>query len=470
MPTFQPKRFEQILAQMIAKIVARTDLSDVADTSAVKHVLAAAARSDDEQYYQMSLLLKLFSIDTAAGDDLDARAKDIQPGTLFRMQANKSSGQVIFTRTGTSGTVTIPSGTKVKTASGQIFSTTTTVSITPTSPQQIAGHGVGRDSNAAAATADQAGSAGNVASSTIVSFQQKPTGVDEVVNPDPFQNGADKESDDSFRQRLKAFVAGLARCTVQAIEANVQGQQDPVTGAVALFVKVIEDLLDRGNVTVYIDDGTGSAESTATVSGENLTNGLSGPPPNSAVGGEQYLYFDNKPINNAAAKTITSSTRGVLTQNVDYYLNAPHGQFYSVTPLVTGEVITADYTYYTGLIQFVQKLIDGDPADRATYPGLRAAGILAAVATPQIMIQTVAATITVKDGYVQGDVKTAVKEAVKSYINSLGISGDVIKAELSKRMMEVDGVYNLSLSTPASDVILLDDQLARTTDVNIVIS
>ena len=92
MPKFVPKRHEQILAKMIAKVIARTNLSDVADSSYVKHILAAAARQDDEQYYQMTLLLQLFSIDKATGDDLDARAKDIQPATIIRIPAAKATG------------------------------------------------------------------------------------------------------------------------------------------------------------------------------------------------------------------------------------------------------------------------------------------------------------------------------------------------------------------------------------------
>ena len=59
MPRFTTKRFEQILATMVAKVVTRTDLSDVSDSSVIKQLLAAAAEEDDEQYYQMMLLLQL---------------------------------------------------------------------------------------------------------------------------------------------------------------------------------------------------------------------------------------------------------------------------------------------------------------------------------------------------------------------------------------------------------------------------
>ncbi len=182
MPRFQPKRHEQIFKQMIARLVARTDLSDVGDVSVWKHVLAAASRQDDEQYYQMVLLLLLFSIDTATGDDLDERAKDIQPSVISRILSAKSVGTVVFSREGTTGTVSIPTGTLVKTSAGLVFRTTTTGTISPTSGEQVAGNGVGRDSNLVSVIAEEAGLAGNVSVGTVSKFVSKPSGVDEVTS------------------------------------------------------------------------------------------------------------------------------------------------------------------------------------------------------------------------------------------------------------------------------------------------
>ena len=291
-----------------------------------------------------------------------------------------------------------------------------------------------------------------------------------MSSPAPRRKGLDKESDDSFRARLKQYIASLPRSTVEAIEQGVLGLSDPVTGATVLYVKVIEDYVNRGNFAVYVDDGTGTAETTQAVVGENVTLGLAGPPPDSAVGGEQYLYLDNKPVKGGVPFTLTSSVRGALVQNTDYTLNPAAGQIFFTPALVTGEVITADYTYFTGLLQYIQKIVDGDAADRTNFPGLRAAGTYAVVLTPQILIQTISVSATVKEGFVAADVRTAVKDAIKRYINGLGISGDVIRNEIIKRIMEVNGVYNLSLTTPAADVILLDDQLPRTTDANITVT
>lgn len=470
MPKFQTKRFEQLLADMIARVIARTDMSDVSDVSVVKHVLAAAARADDEQYYQMVNMRELFSIDSATGEDLDERAKEIQPADITRRDATKATGSVVFSRNGTTGSVTIPIGTKVKTAGGVVFTTTTTGNITPASGEQISGHGVGRDSNLVSVVADVPGAAGNVVASTVVKFVSKPAGVDEVTNPSKFANGSDEESDDSFRNRIRNYVRALGRSTVVALENGVLGAQDPSTGATILFSKAVEDEVSLGNVTLYIDDGTGTAETTASMVGENVTLGLSGPPVDSAVGGETVLYLDKKPIKDSNPFTVTSSTRGALTRNTHYTLNPASGQLVFDPALTTGEVITATYTYYQGLIALGQKIVDGDPNDRTTYPGIRAAGILVIVKTPQVLIQNVVCTLTVQDGFDQAATETLVRTAIRDYINNLPVSGDVVRAELFKRIMSVSGVVNVVLTTPNADVIILDNQLARTTDGNITVS
>jgi uncharacterized phage protein gp47/JayE len=608
MPKFQTKRQQQIQRQMFAHVVTNTDLSDLADSSGVKHVLTAAARSDSEQYHQMLLLLALFSIDKAAGDDLDERAKDIQPGDISRIQATKASGTVVFSRVGVTGTVTISVGQKVKTAAGVVFTTTSVGTIANGN----------NDSNAVGVIADEAGSDGRVASGTVIRFVSKPAGVDSVTNASAFVTGGlDKETDPAFRQRLKDYVAGLARCHLLGIEANLIGQEDPVTGAVVMSVKAVEDNVDRGNVTIYVDDGTGTAESstskavallgtvtwngTTTVTttdptnvtekdfirlnadgqffdvvsitdvvllgtwtwdgtttvlatnttqvtvgdwirldsdgqffeidsivagtsvvilnthsytipsgatgssfvdsaapanitiddpssegiptgatasskcGEFITDGLAGPPADSAVGGETRLFLDNKPVKDSVTPSLTSSVYGKLVRGTDFTLNPASGQVDFIGPnytsgLTAAEVIGVDYTYFTGLLAYVQKLVDGDATDRANFPGMRAGGTLHIVLTPQILVQTIEVTVTVSEGYDHDEVRAGVRTAIKNYINALNISGNVVVSTITSSCKAVAGVYDVDVITPTANVIILDDELARTQDANVTVN
>lgn len=474
MARFTVKRQEQILSGMIAKVVARSHLSDVADSAAVKHLLAAVARAMDEAYYQASLLRDLFDMDLAAGEDLDARVAEIQPGVIVRLAAAKSLGNLVFSRAGIIGVTTIPAGTRVRTAAGIYFVTTAVGTITAISPEQIPGHGIGRDSGLVPAVAEQPGAAGNVVANTVVSFVSKPAGVDEVTNPGAMVLGTDAESDDALRGRAREYIASLARATIGALEFWVLGATT-TDGAVIRFAHAVEYPATPGYVDLYVDDGTGSAESSTAVVGEIVTEALGGPlfGGDSAVGGEVTLFLNHPPVKDSIAPVLTSSIRGVLVRDVgaggDYWLNAPTGQVDFSPALVAGEQILASYTYFTGIIALAQKIVDGDPLDPVNYPGVRAAGILVTVGVPQVLVQNIEINITVAEGYTDADVRDEVQAAIVGLINSLGVSGDVLVAEIIAKAMGVRGVLNARMVAPLVDVTLLDDQLARTTPTNVVV-
>lgn len=461
MPALVLKRYEAILQQMINTVVTRSNppLTDITDSSTFKHMLAAPSREIDEVYYQLGLIPDLFSIDTAVGDDLDARAAEIEPQLISRNAATKATGTVVFGRQGTTGSVVIPAGTVVRTASNIVFSTTEDATIANTQTM----------SSETSAVAQVAGAAGNVALGTVTQFSSKPAGVDTVTNPGTFVGGSDKESDDAFRQRLKQFVSTLSRGTLYALESAVLGLGIS-TGQRIVYAHAVDDETNLGEVNLYIDDGSGTADITVPVTGENLTQGFGGPVGggDSAVGGEVFLFANNKPLKDVTL--LNSSTRGTLLVGTDVIVDMALGKFKSVVPLVPGEVITTDYDAYGGLIAAAQKVIDGDDADRLNFPGYRSAGVRVHCQPPQVYQQIVQATVLVAEGYAKADVLALVRQAISAYINGLGISGDVIRSELITRIMEVAGVVNTTVTIPSHDVTLLDDQLPRIAAGNIVLS
>lgn len=537
MARFIPKRLEQIFVQMIARVVARSGLSNVSDASVFKHLLAAAARQDDEQYFQMSSLLTLFNMGKCRGEDLDERGKDVQPTVVSRLAASKSVGQVVFTRAGTSGSVTIPIGTKVK-AGDKVFSTTTTGLVTPTSVEQISGNGVGRDSNLVSVIADEAGIAGDVDAGTVLSFVSKPAGIDEVTNPSAFSLGRDRQSDADYYNAIQSFIRSLARCPPSSIEGYLLGKTDPSSGKTILYAAIVEDQVNPCKFDVYVDDGTGQVEAftdvataivevltwdgtttveavtdtseaivgdwirldadgqwfeiTAITPGDNftilnpgadtiptgatqsskatdiLTEGFD--PSDEAVGGETVLNTDFFPVKDSLPFRVTTDVQGNLVEITDYVLNPTSGQIVLTTALVAGEQVVAGYTRYTGLIAYAQTLVDGDPADRVTFPGYRAAGTRGRILAPQVLIQPVTMILTIADGFDRDTVIANVEQAVLDHVNGLTVSGDLLRANLFAAGKAVDGVTNLVIPTPAADVIILDDQLARTTAGNLDVS
>ncbi len=472
MPQQQLKTFPQILQRLIAKTVARSELSDLTDSSSVRHILAAVAREVDDAYYQMTRVTDSFSIDRAAGLDLDERARDIQPGTLRRLGPRRAQGLVVFSRaTNDLTTIRVNAGTAIKTADGLIARTLEEAVITPTSPEQVTGHGLGRDAAPVSAIMDTPGADGNVAIGAITRFVNRPAGIVEVTNSSAFTGGRDQESDDSFRARLKEFVGSLARNTVEALEFVAVGIEDPTTGSnkQVRFSHAFEDPIQRGNVTLYVDDGSGTARTVQTVTGENVTLGLVGPPADTAVGGEEFLQLDNWPVDARVPFEIRLNATP-LVNNTDYFLDPTNGRIFFTTPLANTDVVEADYTYFDGLIQEVQKVVDGDPADRANYPGWRAAGVRVVVNEPVIRNIEVEATLTLVLGTEFATAQAAVETAITDYINQLGISGDVVRNEIIERIMSVTGVSDVSLALPTGNINILDNEVARTTSGQISIT
>lgn len=91
--SFEPRTYEEILSDMIAYMQANTPISDFTVGSVIRTILEAAALEDDEQYFQMTQLIAMFSFRNASGSDLDRRMADFD---LFRRPARPAIVPVVF--------------------------------------------------------------------------------------------------------------------------------------------------------------------------------------------------------------------------------------------------------------------------------------------------------------------------------------------------------------------------------------
>jgi uncharacterized phage protein gp47/JayE len=465
MPVFTARNRVDILREMAARVVARSGLIGLTRNGVVFHVLAAAADEDADAYYQMARLRDVFSVDKATGSDLDARAAEVLPGTIRRRAALFASGNVIFSRPGIVGAITIPSGTVVaaRDSQGQIKYRTTAVSTIAAGATTSA---------VVPVVALEAGLRANVDATQINQMVSRVAGVTGVSNSSKFFNGQDRESDPQFRARVKNFVQSLSRGTPTAIMGWARNVI-LTTGQRVLFARLSEPVIPNGQVSLFIDDGTGTAESfdSTYVLGTDLLL--------TAVGGEKEAFTTKKPIRDDGSFVLYRNLVA-LVRGADYYLNPANGQVVfdsTVFPigLTVGDSITAHYRYYTGLIYEVQRVVDGDPLVPLTYPGVRPAGIVVFVVAATALSQTIDAQISVSSGYDVTTVSTAVKSAIQDYINGLDISGDVIVAKIVERAMSVDGMINFTLtdlsgSSPPADQIVLENQVARITSASITLT
>lgn len=459
---YTPESRQTIQQRMVNKIVARSALNDLTQTAQLMRIVVAVARAIEKVQQLTEEMLDETDLDLATGVELDERAKIYNSSILIRQSAVRATGVSLqFSRQSNVGLITQAIGTQVKVPASAggvdlIYETTElgTIADGATTSNQI-------DFRATIAGIDY-----NVDPNTITGFVTKPSGVDFVTNLASVTSGLDEETDDQFRQRIKTYRQSLPRGTISAIEGAVFGVSDTVSGKQVQWVNVIEDEFDPGSAECYIDDGAGTAEGTpiVVVAGVVLA---------AAVGGEVDIYMPQKAIRDAS--TFNLYINAGLIAAANYYFNYPAGHIkLNATAYPNGltalDAVTADYTYHDTFIQEVQKVIDGDPADRTNYPGYRAAGVVVTVRAPTTVAQTVTANLTVGPGYSQVEAIAAAVVAISDYINNLGIGEDVIYNELVERIMNINGVFDVRITAPVDNVIISDVRVARITTGQITVT
>jgi hypothetical protein len=265
--------------------------------------------------------------------------------------------------------------------------------------------------------------------------------------------------------------------------ADMIGNQIRVYGAATLDNNGIFLITGQTATTLtYTNPNAGAgAEAAGTlnfVAGENMCASLGGPPPDTATGGEEFLYLQNKPVVGTALALTQVTSGGAATALVrgvppvgQYSVRESNGLIKFDPALAIGDTVFADYEYYTGLISAAQKVVDGDPNDRLNYPGYRAAGIDVQVKAPTQRVIAVTGVLTITRGFERTVVRAAAEANVVTYVNGLGISGDVIRSEIIEQIMATPGVYNVTLSAPTRGVTVInDDQVARTDTTQVALT
>jgi len=136
----------------------------------------------------------------------------------------------------------------------------------------------------------------------------------------------------------------------------------------------------------------------------------------------------------------------------------------------TNEVRGLDgYKYYTGLLRRVQRTVDGLGSDPITFPGVKAAGIQIEVLPPTVKQVSVEVNVTLAEGITLTTIQEDIKNAISQYINGLGVGEDVIVQELSCRIISVEGVTDVEISTPSSNIVIADNEVPRIRDTDIVV-
>ncbi|MCX9024617.1 MAG: baseplate J/gp47 family protein [Candidatus Methanoperedens sp.] len=142
------------------------------------------------------------------------------------------------------------------------------------------------------------GASGNVPAGSIKSFASSPFSGAAVTNPLPFTTGADSETDDQLRVRIKRAKASSGLGTATAVKSALIGATPSDEQAT-----IVSDSLQTntdGSATVFIDDGTGYEAKSAGVGLESIVD--------SALGGEKFFALQTGGRQAPVAKAFLQTT------------------------------------------------------------------------------------------------------------------------------------------------------------------
>lgn len=128
------------------------------------------------------------------------------------------------------------------------------------------------------------------------------------------------------------------------------------------------------------------------------------------------------------------------------------------------------YSYYTGLTKLVNETIYGDDTNLVSFPGVGAAGITFQVKAPTVNEVSVSVVLTLSNGVTLSTVEDNVINAITGYINNLGLGQNVIVSEIIDQIMNLTNISDVEVVTPSANVIIGDNQVARTNTTLIVVS
>lgn len=188
-------------------------------------------------------------------------------------------------------------------------------------------------------------------------------------------------------------------------------------------------------------------------------------------------YMNNTKITSLSLKAdvdgVIGNTRIQITsksEGSDGYVQITGGNANDVF-LFSTEVYRglAGYQYWTGLTKLVHKTIYGDDNDLVSFPGVGAAGIIFRILAPTTKDINVELDVTLREGISIASLENEIRSAVTGYVNNLGVSDDVIIEEIRAAVIGINGVIDVSISSPAANIAIADNELARVADSDILI-
>ncbi len=456
---FNPRLKNQIHQELLARIIARSELTDVEPSSAINAILSTLAEEFEAVEFNMLAVRDSFDIRTVAAQYLDDRVSELPPRGLARLGAASASGAVMsFTREETSGALTIPKGSTFGRSDSEVLY------VLQSDVVMADGQGVfpSGDTPYATVTATIAGAVGNAPAGTITEIVDGPGALSVANNPNPIAGGQDIEADSSLRERAQLYLSSLARCQKSALEALALSFES-TTGVRVRHAKAIEDPLNPGTVELIIDDGSGLegfdngivASTTQTI-GTNLSPILFHEKPATEPidelqfdFGDGYVTVKSEEFNPNQPGWVSIPERGIIIlQNA--FFGVPNGP-----AVVSGTKVRLPekgFKKYTGVISELQEFVEGRPEDPESFPGLRAAGTRVVVRPPLVENADFQFSLVFEPGVNFTEKSEEVKTAISSFLRELGPGESLFLGLLTSFLVNaVDKLLSVHFQDPSTD-------------------
>lgn len=462
--SYTPRSTEDIEQGLIARIVARSRLSDIGVGAVARRVLRVVAEEVAGVEGRLKGIRDSFGFwnPQMSEADVDERLAELPGDAAKRLPASAASGSVVaVTRESSTGAQTLPKGSTLrrKDAPGVLYRTSVDVEF---ADGVLALSGV----HVVCLTR---GTAGNCASGLINQIVSAPSWLLSAVNTEPLSNGRERETKEEAIERARAYMSSHSRC--QPIALWFLAKSFTATdGTRARFASVYEDETENGRTELLVDDGTGL---TGLVTAGATTTGTV-----PAVG--QTLLWHQAPATEPIASVSVARAAGgtdILTLAAGDYVSHPE-RGHVIVPageLLPGDVWTIEgYSAYAGLLAELQAEIEGNKAQPAVTPGWRASGTHVLVLPPDVLSTNLLIHVVPVSFADLAAVLQEVQDAAVTYCSTLAARQPLYIAGLIDRIMDNPNVLNVRVYEPASDPLAPKDdvypgarQVVRTTAASV---
>ena len=457
---FNPRLKNEIHQELLARIIARSKLTDVEPSSVINAILSTLAEEFEAVEFNMLAVRDSFDIRKVAAQYLDDRVAELPPAGLTRLGAAAASGAVMeFKRETTTGALTIPKGSTFGRPDSDVLY------VLQTDITMADGQGTYPSGDTAFATvvASSPGSSGNAPAGTITEIVDGPGTLSSVTNPNPILGGQDIESDQELRERAHLYLSSLARCQKSALEALALSFES-TTGVRVRHAKALEDPLNPGTVELIIDDGSGLegldnefVASTIQTIGVNLSPIIYHEKPATEPitslqfdFGDGYVEVDSNDFEEGKPGWVSHPEQGVIILQHSFF-EIP-GSDLKVDSGTKVRIPPATHKKYTSVISELQEFVEGRPDDPDSFPGLRAAGTRVVVRPPLVENMDFQFSLVFTSGTNFVEKSEEVKTLIVSFLRDLGPGESLYLGQLTSFLIDgVEELLSIHFEDPSTD-------------------